>query len=208
MGFGMYRVLIVLILMGCLVSCRPGVYHVQRMEVNHQAAPLDISQVMLVNGLNSLPYKEHELFSSTVLRQLRSNGFIDVFSTDELEVELLSAGIRDFSVQRNIDRLYSELGIVYLLQVDIINRKIARTSKLSALSAAGQDVNRRYATLHTPSESKHMVDIQYSLYQVDIADTLAVYQVRAEHKWDNSLRPELIRRDVQKLMDQLNYYTH
>ncbi|WP_221936626.1 hypothetical protein [Litoribacter populi] len=208
MGKGSLRIITPLALVFCLFSCRSGIYQVQRMEVISMATPLDISQVVLVNGLDGLPYKEHELFSSTVLRQLRSNGFIDVFSSDELEVELLSAGIRDFSIQRNVDRLYSELGIVYLLQVEILNRKKARTNKLSALSAAGQDVDRSFVSLHTPAESRHMVDIQYSLYQVDISDTLPVYQVRAEHKWDNSLRPDLIRKDVQKLINHLNHFTH
>ena len=129
---------------------------------------------------------------------------METYSSEEIEVELLSAGIRDFTIQRNVDRLYTELGIIYLLQVDIVDRRKAGRGKLSALSAANREYDRNHVNMYNYPASKHLVDIQYSLYQVDMSDTLAVYRVRAEHKWDNTFLPEVIRRDIQKLIDHCN----
>jgi hypothetical protein len=193
-----------ILLVLALTGCGTGIYQVQNVAVNRQVKPLDMREAVLIHGLENLPYSEAGMFVENIQRQLRSNGFMETYSTEEIEVELLSAGIPDLSVQRNVDRLYTELGIVYLLQVDVLRRKKAGVSKLSALAAANRGLERNNLTMYHYPESKHIVDLQYSLYQVNLSDTVAVYRVRAEHKWDNTFRPGIIRRDIQKLIDHCN----
>lgn len=190
----------------CLIlsACSTAYHQDHKVKVNPYLGPLDIREAILINGLQGLSYSESELITSNILQQLRSNGFIEAYSSEELEVELLSAGITDFTIQRNVDRLYSELGIVYLLQVDILNRRKAGRGKLSQLSAANREFERNHVTMYNYPEDMHLVDIQYSLYQTDVSDTLAVYRVNAAHKWDNTFRPRIIRSDIQRLIDYCN----
>lgn len=196
--------LIFLMLLIVWSSCRTNYHKDYTIDVNPNLPPLDIREAVLINGLKGLSYNESDLIISNIQRQLRSNGFIEAYSSEELEVELLSAGITDFSIQRNVDRLYSELGIVYLLQVDILNRRKAGRGKLSQLSAANREYDRSHVTMYNYPESMHLVDIQYSLYQTDLADTLAVYRVQTVHKWDNTFRPQIIRTNIQRLIDFCN----
>ncbi|HSJ67990.1 MAG TPA: hypothetical protein VK921_09965 [Anditalea sp.] len=185
-------------------ACRTTYHQDYRIDVNPNLQPLDSREAVLINGLKGLSYSESELIITNIQEQLRSNGFLETYSSEELEVELLSAGITDFSIQRNVDRLYSELGIVYLLQVDILNRRKAGRGKLSQLSAANREFDRNHVTMYDSPESMHLVDIQYSLYQTDLSDTLAVYRVHAAHKWDNTFRPQIIRSNIQRLIDFCN----
>jgi len=185
-------------------ACSTAYHHDHKVKLNPNLPPLDIREAILIDGLQGLSYSESDMITSNILQQLRSNGFQDAYSTEELEVELLSAGIRDFSIQRNVDRLYSELGIVYLLQVEILNRRKAGRGKISQLSAANREFERNHVSMYNYPENMHLVDIQYSLYQTDIADTLAIYRVHAAHKWDNTFRPKIIRSDIQRLIDFLN----
>jgi len=195
-------IFLMLIIIGS--SCRANYHQEYTIDVNPNLQPLDIREAVLINGLQGLTYSESELIISNIQRQLRSNGFIEAYSSEELEVELLSAGITDFSIQRNVNRLYSELGIVYLLQVDIVNRRKAGRGKLSQLSAANREFDRNHVTMYNYPESMHLVDIKYSLYQTDLSDTLAVYRVHAAHKWDNTFRPQIIRSNIQRLIDYCN----
>lgn len=199
----MNKTLVVILLM-IFSGCKSSYYQDEKIKVNRDMPPLNIHEAVLISGLNKLSFNEYELIATNIQKQLRSNGFLETYSSEELEVELLAAGITDFSIQRNVDRLFSELGIVYLLQVDILNRRLAGRGKLSQLSAANREFDRNHVSMYNYPESKHLVDIQYSLYQVDVADTLAVYKVHAVHKWDNTFRPELIRSNVQRLIDYCN----
>jgi hypothetical protein len=199
----MMRCIFLLLFLFC-GACRTAYHQDYRIDVNSNLHPLDTREVVLINGLKGLSYTETELIISSIQEQLRSNGFMEAYSSEELEVELLSAGITDFSIQRNVDRLYSELGIVYLLQVDILNRRKAGRGKLSQLSAANREYDRNHVNMYNYPESMHLVDIQYALYQTDLSDTLAVYRVHAAHKWDNTFRPKIIRSDIQRLIDYCN----
>jgi len=185
-------------------ACTSAYHQDQKVKLHPNPRPLDIRETILINMPHGLSYSESELITTNILLQLKSNGFIEAYTSEELEVELLSAGIRDFSIQRNVDRLYSELGIIYLLQVDILNRRKAGRGKLSQLSAANREFERNHVNFYNYPENLHLVDIQYSLYQTDISDTLAVYRVHAAHKWDNTFRPKIIRSDIQRLIDFLN----
>jgi len=185
-------------------ACGTAYHRDHKVKLHPNLSPLDIREAILINGLQGLSYSESDLITTSIQQQLRSNGFQEAYTAEELEVELLSAGITDFSIQRNVDRLYSELGIVYLLQVDILNRRKAGRGKLSQLAAANREFERNQVYMYNYPESMHLVDIQYSLYQTDISDTLAVYRVHAAHKWDNTFRPKIIRSDIQRLIDFLN----
>jgi len=196
--------LIFLMLLIVVSSCRTNYHQDYTINVNPNLHSLDTREAILINGLKGLSYNESDLIISSIQQQLRSNGFMEAYSSEELEVELLSAGITDFTIQRNKDRLYTELGIVYLLQVDIMNRRKAGRGKLSQLSAANREFDRNQVNMYNYPESMHLVDIQYSLYQTDKADTLAVFRVHDAHKWDNTFRPQIIRRNIQQLIDYCN----
>jgi hypothetical protein len=185
-------------------ACTTAYHQDHKVKLHPNPSPLDIREAILISLPQGLSYSESELITTNIQQQLKSNGFIEAYTSEELEVELLSAGITDFSIQRNVDRLYSELGIVYLLQVDILNRRKAGRGKLSQLSAANREFERNQVNFYHYPENLHLVDIQYSLFQTDIADTLAVYRVHAAHKWDNTFRPKIIRSDIQRLIDFLN----
>jgi hypothetical protein len=180
-----------------------GYYQVKEASVNPFSQPLELDQILLVNLPRNISYEDYKVFQEYIPEQLRSQGFLEIWDSDYHEMELRSAGIHDFSTDRNKKALYDALGVTYLLDVKVLEKKPFRYGKLTALSEFGNHHQRNVVGGTEPIQSSHRMTLEYTLYRTDFLDTVARVKVLAEHKDNNTLNPLVLKRDIMILFDKI-----
>ncbi|WP_194776597.1 hypothetical protein [Pararhodonellum marinum] len=162
-----------------------------------------MDQILLVNLPKNISYEDFKVFQENIPEQLRHHGFLEIWDNDYHELELKSAGIYDFTTDRMKKALYDALGVIYLLDVKVLEKKPFRYGKLTALSEYGNHHQRNVVGGSDPIQSSHRVTMEYTLYRTDFLDTVARVQVLAEHKDNNTLNPRVLQRDISLLFQKI-----
>jgi hypothetical protein len=175
-------------------------YQINEVAVNPFTPPIDLNQTILVNLPQRVSQKDYRTMLEILPAALRSYGFREVWNSDYHDIELRSVGISDFSTDRNKVSLYEDLGVTYLLDIEILERNPYRYGKLSQLMEYNIKQNQdRFNGGFQQVRSFHYVTLRYTLYRTDQLDTVAELEVRANHKDDNTLNPKVFERDLKVL---------
>ena len=125
---------IVFILCLLLTACGRSVRQmVEGVQINSELPPVDRNEIILVNLPAGFSQRDYRIFLETLPQELKSYGFREVWDTDYHEIELKSVGISDFTTERNREKLFTELGVRYLLDLEIVRKKYSRLSKLGVV---------------------------------------------------------------------------
>ncbi|AFL84399.1 hypothetical protein Belba_1802 [Belliella baltica DSM 15883] len=192
-----FTYLLILLLFAC---GKPVQQIVQQIHVNSWLPPLDRGEIILVNLPAGFSQKDYRTFLETLPQELKSYGFREVWDTDYHEIELKSVGIRDFTTERNREKLYAELGVRYLLDLEIVNKKYARLSKLGATmlyNESNQNSSVVGSSLWTYPD--YWIHTNYILYDLAEKDVLVELDVRTTHLDNNTVYPKSIKKDIQTL---------
>ncbi len=194
-----------------LMACSNGIrrYQINEVAVNPFTPPIDLDQRIMVNLPQRVSQKDFKTMLEILSAALRSYGFKEVWNNDFHDIELRSVGISDFSTDKNKTTLYEGLGVTYLLDVEILERKPYRYGKLSQLLEYNiqQSQDSQFTGGYQQVRSFHYVTLRYTLYRTDQLDTVAELEVRANHKDDNTLNPKVFERDLKVLFYKI-YEAH
>jgi hypothetical protein len=197
--------ILALILFFTVISCSPR-GHIIRINKS-EIAPythLDLNQRILVNIPQNISQKDYYILMESALLSVQQRGFLEVWDTDEYELELRAAEIADFSLERNIQRLYDNLGVNYFLDIVMISRKPFRYSSLSSQLEYREQMNPNFPNFGgLVSETDHRVITQYTLYQTDGVIKMAEFEVESSHLKNNTLDARVIRREIQEFFNQI-----
>jgi hypothetical protein len=134
---------------------------------------------------------------------LKELGFLEVWDSAEHELELISAGVRDYSLERNIRRLYDELGVYYLLDITLVKRQLYDDGYYE-LERWTPLLDGYYTeTAYRGYETDHTLYLRYTLYRTDLAVKMAELEVQSYHKHNNRLIPNQFKREIKELFNQI-----
>lgn len=182
-------------------SCgRPVQQMVERIQINSELPPLERSEIILVNLPAGFSQRDYRIFLETLPQELKSYGFREVWDTDYHDIELKSVGISDFTTERNREKLYTELGVRYLLDLEIVEKKYFRTSKLGA-TMRYNEYNQNSAFVGSPvwENSNFWIHTKYKLYDLNEKEILINLDLKTTHLDNNTVNPKSIKKDVQTL---------
>lgn len=189
-----------------LISCSPrGTF----LRVNSvQVEPffqLELDEKILVNIPQDVNQKDYNTFLAAIPIIVKQRGFREVWDTDEYEMELRAGDIADFTLERNIKRLYEHLGVYYFLDVAIVSRKPFRYGSLSSQLEYREQNNPGFVrTRGLGSETDHRVITRYTLYRTDQVLKLAEVIMESTHLQDNTLDQRVIQREVQEFFNLIS----
>ncbi|MCH7406219.1 hypothetical protein [Belliella aquatica] len=191
-------VLLVLMLIIGLQSCgRPVRQMVEGVQINSELPPLDRSEIILVNLPAGFSQRDYRIFLETLPQELKSYGFREVWDTDYHEIELKSVGISDFTTERNREKLFTELGVRYLLDLEIVRRKYSRLSNLGATMLYHEyNMNGEPPLWNYPD---YWIYTKYKLYDLNEKEVLIDLDLKTTHFDNNTVNPRSIKKDVQTL---------
>lgn len=187
-------------------SCSPRgqIIAIQKVKVE-PFVDLNLSEIILINlPQKELNQRDYNSVLGSMRMAVRQRGFQEVWDIDENELDLRANGVNDFSLKRNIQRLYDNLGISYFLEMEILNRKPFKISGLGAQLQYREtmDPNSR-GSLGLGSGSEHRSLTRYSLYQTDGAILLAQLEISSRHLENNNLDAKVIQKEVEALFQQI-----
>lgn len=199
------RLCLLLFIAVCLISCTPRGRIITMNHVEIQPfLYLSTQEAILLSFPQNLSQADFKTVRASMIEGARMRGFIDVLDIDEHDYELRAAQINDFSLDRNIQRLYDNLGVGYLLDMQIISRKPFRVSGLSSQLL--------YRELQAPNfagspglmtETEHQTIIKYTLYQTDGAVPVATMEVLSSHLQNNRLDNRVLRKELEMFFYQI-----
>lgn len=195
-------VLLALTLIIGLQSCGRSVRQmVEGVQINSELPPLDRSEIILVNLPAGFSQRDYRVFLETLPQELKSYGFREVWDTDYHEIELKSVGISDFTTERNREKLFTELGVRYLLDLEIVEKKYSRTSKLGA-AMSYNEYNQNSAFVGSPvwEISNFWIRTKYKLYDLNEKEVWIDLDLKTTHLDNNTVNPKSIKREVQTLL--------
>lgn len=189
--------LILLFIVG-LQSCgRPVQQMVEGIQVNSELPPLDRSEIILVNLPAGFSQRDYRIYLGTLPQELKSYGFREVWDSDYHEIELKSIGISDFTTERNREKLYTELGVRYLLDLEILSKKYSRLSKLGATMLYHEyNINGEPPLWNYP---EYWIHTKYRLYDLNEKEVLIDLDLKTTHLDNNRVNPKSIKKDIQTL---------
>lgn len=191
-------VLLVLTLIIGLQSCGRSVRQmVEGVQINSELPPVDRNEIILVNLPAGFSQRDYRIFLETLPQELKSYGFREVWDTDYHEIELKSVGISDFTTERNREKLFTELGVRYLLDLEIVRKKYSRLSKLGATMLYHEyNMNGEPPLWNYP---EYWIYTKYKLYDLDEKEVLIDLDLKTTHFDNNTVNPKSIKKDVQTL---------
>lgn len=195
-------VLLAIALIIGIQSCgRPVQQIVERIQINSELPPLNRSEIILVNLPSGFSQRDYRIYLETLPQELKSYGFREVWDTDYHEMELKSVGISDFTTERNREKLFTELGVRYLLDLEIVEKKYARTSKLGA-TMRYYEINQNSTFFSLPSGgiSDFWIRTKYILYDLNEKEVLIDLDLKTTHLYNNTVNSKSIKREVQTLL--------
>ncbi len=195
----------ILIIIFLVISCgKPVRQIVQEVKVNTVEFPIDLGEVVLVTLPPGFPQKDYNSFLETLPQEIKSYGFLEVWDTDYHEMELKSVGINDFSTERNREKLFTELGVRYLLELEIVDRKYFRSSSLGATMRYNEiNNNSPYVGANAWENSNYWILTRYKLFDLNQKELLIDMKVRTSHHDNNTVNPKAIKKDIQKLFEYI-----
>ena len=194
----------ILLISGCMSSQVP--IQVFKVEVE-PFTWVDISEKILVQIPRMKDPIEFNLMADIYPSTLRELGFREVWDSAEHELELIAAGVRDYSLDRNIRRLYHNLGVYYLLDITLVRRELFHDGYIK-VERWNPLTNDYYSDFTFRGyETDHSLFLRYTLYRTDNAIKLAEMEVRSFHRFNNKLIPNQFRREIIELFNQV-YLTY
>lgn len=189
---------------GCISSQAP--IQVFKVEVE-PFTWVDNSEKILVQIPRMRDPLEFNLMADIYPSTLRELGFREVWDSAEHELELIGAGVSDYSLKRNIKRLYDELGVYYLLDITLVRRELFHDGYIK-MERWNPLINDYYSDFAFRGyETDHSMFLRYTLYRADNAIKLAEMEVRSFHRFNNKLIPNQFRREIKELFNQI-YLTY
>jgi len=191
-------VLLILTLIIGLQSCGRSVRQmVEGVQINSELPPVDRNEIILVNLPAGFSQRDYRIFLETLPQELKSYGFREVWDTDYHEIELKSVGISDFSTERNREKLFTELGVRYLLDLEIMKKKYSRLSKLGATMLYHEyNMNGEPPLWNYPD---YWISTKYRLYDLNEKEVLIDLDLKTTHLDNNTVNPKSIKKDIQTL---------
>jgi hypothetical protein len=179
-------------------SCgRPVQQIVERIQINSELPPLDRSEIILVNLPAGFSQRDYRIYLETLPQELKSYGFREVWDTDYHEIELKSVGISDFTTERNREKLFTELGVRYLLDLEIVRRKYSRLSNLGATMLYHEyNMNGEPPLWNYPA---YWIYTKYRLHDLNEKEVLIDLDLKTTHLDNNTVNPKSIKKDIQTL---------
>ncbi len=192
----------VILLAGC--SSSSNYSKVQQSEVNPFAQELDLAQKILVKLPQNVSQKDYRAFLDNIPQELKSYGFLEVWDTDSHDIELKTAGLTDFTTESKKKSLFENLGVYYLLDIEVVERKPFKYGKLSSqLEYKMQQTPGSGGNVFPNIKSDYWVVLKYTLYQTDYLDKVAQIEIKASHNDDNTLNSRKLRRDINTLFEHI-----
>ncbi|SNS72281.1 hypothetical protein SAMN06295967_11910 [Belliella buryatensis] len=175
---------------------------VEDVNVSPTAYPIDLSDKLMVTLPPGFPQKDYNTFLETLPIELQRYGFEEIWDTDYHEMELKSVGIHDFTTERNQQKLYKDLGVRYLLDLEILDKKPIRISKLGA-TMRYNEINNNSPFVHSTSwvEGDYWIITRYKLYDLVHDEVIIEMQIKTSHNINHTVNSKSLKKDLQKLFE-------
>ncbi|MCH7403063.1 hypothetical protein ACFOUP_03965 [Belliella kenyensis] len=189
-----------ILLTGC---AKPVQQYVVDARINDMRMPLDRDAIILVTIPAGFPQKDYNTYLETLPKELKTKGFREVWDTDFHELELKSVGIHDFSTVRNKEKLSNELGVRYLLEIEVLAKRYLRVSKLGATMSYNKTIqNSPYVGPIGPLDNlNYWLITRYILYDLEERLVMADLTLQTSHLENNSIGQKSIRKDLNKVFE-------
>lgn len=177
---------------------------VEDVKVSPTAYPIDLSEKLMVTLPHGFPQKDYNTFLETLPVELQRYGFNEIWDTDYHEMELKSVGIHDFTTERNQQKLYQDLGVRYLLDLEILDKKPIRISKLGA-TMRYNEINNNSPFVHSTSwvEGDYWIITRYKLYDLVHDEVIIEMQIKTSHNINHTINSKALKKDLQKFFEIL-----
>ncbi|MCH7409065.1 hypothetical protein MM239_06645 [Belliella sp. DSM 111904] len=186
------------------VACsKPVQQFVRDARINEMRMPLDRNEIILVTIPSGFSQIDYNTFLEILPRELRSKGFREVWDTDFHELELKSVGIHDFSTNRNLEKLSDELGVRYLLDVEVLDKRHLRVSRLGATMRYNETVqNSPFVGPIGPLDNlNYWLITRYRLYDLSEKLMMVDLTLQTSHLENNTVGQKSLIKDINKVFE-------
>ncbi|UJP63601.1 hypothetical protein [Mongoliitalea daihaiensis] len=188
-----------------LVACSPRGQILALNKVDVQPfIDLRVQESIMLSFPQNLSQADFKAVRESMITGVRMRGFQDILDIDEHDFDLKAAQINDFSLERNIQRLYDNLGVSYFLDMQVVSRKPSRNSGLGSQLQYREAMAAPFAG--SPGmipEPEHRTITRYTLYQTNGVIPLASMEVMSRHLQNNQLDARVVRQELEALFQQI-----